>query len=251
MQKILLHYMTKLCKQKAWTIIIFGSLILLFIVWLLSSNKGTSDIESFELYDKFMSPNGFDETNMEKQRQEEYYKSMLLSSNNNKNEYSHHNQTPNNKGNIQVQDEQSGQEEDNQNKQHKQEKEEFIYEDGASKGENECRRVIQKLTGKSFHKIRPYWLKNPVTGNFLELDCYNEDLKLGIEYNGGQHESYIKHFHGSRDAFRNQQYRDYIKNQLCSERGVYLINVSSKLKFKEIEPFIENEYKKYLERETY
>jgi len=165
--------------------------------------------------------------NLEKEKQEEYYKYMLSQQQQKQEESQAAIREPKEEETI-----------DQEN--------EFVYEDGASKGENECRRVIQKLTGKSFHKIRPFWLKNPVTGNFLELDCFNEELLLGIEYNGGQHESYIKHFHGSRDAFRNQQYRDYIKGRLCEEKGVYLINVSSKLKFKEIEPYISKEYKKYL-----
>ena len=225
MQKILLHYVTRIFKKKGWTIIIVGSLILLFFLWLFFSKDegGSSDIEKFEIYEKIMN----NPANLEKEKQEEYYKYMLSQQQQKQEESQAAIREPKEEETI-----------DQEN--------EFVYEDGASKGENECRRVIQKLTGKSFHKIRPFWLKNPVTGNFLELDCFNEELLLGIEYNGGQHESYIKHFHGSRDAFRNQQYRDYIKGRLCEEKGVYLINVSSKLKFKEIEPYISKEYKKYL-----
>lgn len=216
MQKILLYYITRIFKKKGWTIIIIGSIVVLFVVWLFFSNEkeGSSDIEKFDFYDQFMD---------KREKQEEYYKFMLSQKKKEEEETLERNDV----------DDTS------------QKEETFVYEDGASKGENECRRVIQKLTGKAFHKIRPFWLKNPVTGNFLELDCFNEELLLGIEYNGGQHDQYIKHFHGSRDAFRNQQYRDYIKNSLCKEKGVYLINVSSKLKIKDIEPYIKKEYKKY------
>jgi len=66
-----------------------------------------------------------------------------------------------------------------------------------SKGELECRRVLQETFKKPFHKDRPDFLRNPVTGgNFnLELDCYNPELKLAVEYSGQQHYKYIPFFH--------------------------------------------------------
>ena len=65
-----------------------------------------------------------------------------------------------------------------------------------SKGEIECRRVLEHLFRRPFNKSRPDFLRNPVTGgNFnLELDCYNRDLRLAVEYNGAQHYKYIPYF---------------------------------------------------------
>ena len=125
---------------------------------------------------------------------------------------------------------------------------EFIYEDGASKGENECRKIMQELTGMKFHKVRLDFMKNPVTGVFLELDCFNEVLQLAIEYNGAQHDKYNKFMHqGSMDKFRNQQYRDYIKKTLCKENGVYLIVVPHTVKLKELRPYLMNKLQPYLQ----
>ena len=125
---------------------------------------------------------------------------------------------------------------------------EFIYEDGASKGENECRKIMQELTGMKFHKVRPDFMKNPVTGVFLELDCFNEVLQLAVEYNGAQHDKYNKFMHqGSMDKFRNQQYRDYIKKTLCKENGVYLIVVPHTVKLKELRPYLMNKLQPYLQ----
>ena len=48
-----------------------------------------------------------------------------------------------------------------------------------SKGEIECRRVLNKIFNRPFHKDRPNFLNNPVTGGKynLELDCVDHELK--------------------------------------------------------------------------
>jgi hypothetical protein len=108
-----------------------------------------------------------------------------------------------------------------------------------SKGETECRRVIEKLTGKPFPKHRPDFLKNNVTGGHnLELDCYNPDLKIAVEYNGEQHYKYIPYFHRNRDAFYNIKYRDEMKNRLCKENGVKLITVPYTIPINSIEQYL-------------
>lgn len=96
-----------------------------------------------------------------------------------------------------------------------------------SKGELECRNVLESLFGKSFAKARPGFLNNPVTGGHhnLELDCFNPDLRLACEYNGVQHYQYVPYFHRNKEAFRNQQYRDFMKATMCKENGVTLITV--------------------------
>ena len=107
---------------------------------------------------------------------------------------------------------------------------------------------MQELTGMKFYKVRPDFMRNPVTGVFLELDCYNDTLKLAVEYNGAQHDKYNKFMHqGSMDKFRNQQYRDYIKKTLCQEHNVYLIVVPHTVKLKDLRPFLVEKLKPYLE----
>ena len=60
-----------------------------------------------------------------------------------------------------------------------------------SKGEIECRKVLEEIFNRPFKKHRPNFLNNPVTGGMfnLELDCYNDDIGLALEYNGIQHET--------------------------------------------------------------
>lgn len=114
-----------------------------------------------------------------------------------------------------------------------------------SKGEIECRRVLEKIFNKPFNKARPNFLNNPVTGgNFnLELDCYNEELKIAVEYNGVQHYKYVPYFHKNKEAFLNQKYRDDMKRRICKEKRIILIEVPYSVKVENIEMFIKNELK--------
>lgn len=108
----------------------------------------------------------------------------------------------------------------------------------SSSGEAECKRVLEKYFNKPFHKYRPNFLNNPITDNNLELDCYNEEVGLAVEYNGAQHYKYTPYFHKSKEAFHNQQYRDYIKRDLCKKNGIRLIEVPYTVKIHDIENYI-------------
>lgn len=109
-----------------------------------------------------------------------------------------------------------------------------------SKGEIECRRVLETYFKRSFGKTRPDFLKNPAIneGRNLELDCYNDELKLAVEYNGIQHYKFSPYFHRTRDAFQNQKYRDYLKRQLCEKNGITLIEVPYTIQIKDIEKYL-------------
>ena len=111
-----------------------------------------------------------------------------------------------------------------------------------SSGEKECRRVLQYLFKKPFTNQRPDFLRNPVTGNYnLELDCYDSDLRLAVEYQGQQHYKYIPYFHKNKEAFLNQKYRDELKRRMCRENGVTLIEVPNTVKINDIKWFLERE----------
>lgn len=127
-----------------------------------------------------------------------------------------------------------------------------------SKGELECRRVLQEIFSRSFAKDRPNFLRNPVTSNGiesnnLELDCFNSELKLAVEYNGIQHYKYIPYFHKTKDAFQNQKYRDYMKREMCEKNGITLIEVPYTVKIPDIKSFLLNKlsfagYNKWIQK---
>ena len=111
-----------------------------------------------------------------------------------------------------------------------------------SSGEIECKRVLESIFQQPFPKARPDFLSNDITGgNNLELDCFNRDLSIAVEYNGRQHYEYIPYFHKTKDAFYNQKYRDAMKKRLCEENGISLIIVPYTVKVENIRSFIRNE----------
>jgi len=114
-----------------------------------------------------------------------------------------------------------------------------------SKGEIECRIVLEEIFNTSFSKARPDFLRNVVTGGLhnLELDCYSDKLRLAVEYNGIQHYKYVPFFHKNKEAFLNQKYRDYMKRQLCKENRVTLIEVPYDVKISDIRSYIINQLK--------
>lgn len=95
-----------------------------------------------------------------------------------------------------------------------------------SKGEKICKEFLEFTFNKKFEKVRPDFLRNPVTGYSLELDLYNPELKLAVEYNGKQHYHYNSMMHqSSRDRFQNQQYKDIMKKDMCKKNDITLIVV--------------------------
>jgi hypothetical protein len=114
-----------------------------------------------------------------------------------------------------------------------------------SKGEQKCKEFLEFIFQKPFIKIRPPFLINPITNAPLELDCYNEELKLAIEYNGKQHYEYNKMMHqNSKSNFQNQQYRDYIKQELCKKHGIELVIVPYSIHENKIPDYLYTELKK-------
>lgn len=111
-------------------------------------------------------------------------------------------------------------------------------------GELVAMSACKYLFQKSFKKVRPRWLKNN-EGNNLELDMYNEDLKLAIEYNGIQHYQYISFFHKTEDNYKKRVDDDNIKIQKCKEKGINLINIPYTISLDNICEYISNEANRF------
>lgn len=69
------------------------------------------------------------------------------------------------------------------------------------------------------------WLKLGANDSYYELDMYNEEIGLAIEFNGFQHHRPVPHF-GGQDTFDRVKERDAIKTEACADNGVCLIVVS-------------------------
>lgn len=108
-----------------------------------------------------------------------------------------------------------------------------------SKGETICRQILENYFGKPFPNQRPKYMFNNTSKKALELDCYNEGLRLAVEYSGIQHYQYTPYFHrnGPQD-FEKQVRRDKLKSSICKKLGITLIIVPYKVSHKKIKPYL-------------
>ena len=91
--------------------------------------------------------------------------------------------------------------------------------------ENHCRTTVENMFRRPFPTARPDFLKNPESGKNFELDMYNEELALAVEYNGVQHYVFPNVFQTDEAKFLEGLRHDDAKRRLCDSSGVYLIVV--------------------------
>lgn len=118
----------------------------------------------------------------------------------------------------------------------------WCIECNSSKNERLCRAIFEYLFKVKFNKSKH--LRNPETKRFLELDGYNEELKIAFEYNGEQHYNSISYFGGDKKLIE-QQKRDRHTESLCKEQGINLIVIPYTVKYKNIYSFIVDKFPEY------
>jgi hypothetical protein len=109
------------------------------------------------------------------------------------------------------------------------------------KHETRCRAILENIFEKPFTSVRPDFLRYPRTGKNLELDCYNSDLNLGLEYQGAQHAKFTPIFHESYQDFVGQLERDAYKDARCKELGIKVIYVPHTVPYDKLEEYIREE----------
>lgn len=98
--------------------------------------------------------------------------------------------------------------------------------------ESKCKFILETIFNKKFIKTRK------IINTGLELDMYNEELNLALEYQGIQH--YIehpKHFH-KYGGFEEQKERDNYKLNFCINNNINLIIVPYTVKGDKLIEFI-------------
>jgi|SRR5690554_3184606 len=111
----------------------------------------------------------------------------------------------------------------------------------SSIGERYMVSCFENIFKAKFTKIRPSWLTNPKTKRNLELDCYNETLRIAGEYNGRQHYSYTPYFHKDEKDFQEQKNRDACKYNACQRNNVLLVTVPYTVSQSKMQQFIYKE----------
>lgn len=112
------------------------------------------------------------------------------------------------------------------------------------KSEKESRRIVESIFGKSFHSMKPDFLEFE-NGSNLELDMYNEEMKLAFEYQGIQHSKYTPYFHKKYEDFLYQQKKDEWKRNKCREMGILLIEIPHTVKFEDLEQYIKDKLREH------
>ena len=83
--------------------------------------------------------------------------------------------------------------------------------------------AVENLFGKPFQKIRKAGMKS-LRGRPLELDMYNDNLKIAVEHHGSQHYKAISNWTGEA-GLKTQRLHDQRRREFCRENGILLIEI--------------------------
>lgn len=101
-----------------------------------------------------------------------------------------------------------------------------------SRAEAMTKEIVEKMFNREFFTVRPPFLQVPKeytrTGTrtvCVELDLFNKELMLAIEYNGIQHYIYPNVWDRDYESFESRRAYDLLKTKACRRYNVYLIVV--------------------------
>lgn len=78
----------------------------------------------------------------------------------------------------------------------------------------------------------------PLPDERLWLDFFLPHHKLGFEYQGKQHDEFVKLFHGDKKGFERSQSRDARKQQWCKINNIHLVEVRGNTSIEELQQLI-------------
>ena len=97
--------------------------------------------------------------------------------------------------------------------------------------ERTCKKIFEYLFEKPFIKSRH--LINTETLRGIELDGYNNELKIAFEYNGYQHYKKVSYWQTDKDL-EDLKIRDKLKKELCKQTGINLIVIPYTVKYEDL-----------------
>jgi hypothetical protein len=92
-----------------------------------------------------------------------------------------------------------------------------------SKIANKIEDILLEMFPKHLGKRIQKEIYVPYKGHKLFFDFYIKELGVYIEVQGRQHTEFVKHFHGDKEAFISQKYRDNLKIQYVEEHDQCLV----------------------------
>lgn len=99
----------------------------------------------------------------------------------------------------------------------------FCTDCSGSYAEMLCRTIIERLFGQPFRRVRMQGMTSS-KGVPLELDIYNEELKIAVEHHGAHHYEPQENWNGG-EGLRLQQLNDQTRQNFCEANEILLIEV--------------------------
>lgn len=94
----------------------------------------------------------------------------------------------------------------------------------SGKGEEFVRNILEQLFQKKFPKSRPEWLLSD-KGIRMELDGFNESLKIAFEHQGLFHFKEIGYFGRNKHNLNKRIQLDELKKNICDQQKVKIIYI--------------------------
>lgn len=91
-----------------------------------------------------------------------------------------------------------------------------------TKSEAYAIKCLEEITGKKFLTVRPKWLNN------YELDGYNKELGIALEFSGPLH----THWYPAKESYEiyyGRVIRDQYKKEICKKKNICLIEIDMSL----------------------
>lgn len=108
-----------------------------------------------------------------------------------------------------------------------------------SRGAQEIRVALEEIYDANFPPAKLSFLRDPNTKEYIPLDCYNEELKIGARYLGIEHWHWPNFTGSTEDQHEYQMDLDELVVDMCDDNGVYLITVPYEVHRNDIYDFVE------------
>lgn len=104
-----------------------------------------------------------------------------------------------------------------------------------SAGQHTLGRLLRRIYG--FHAV--ILEEFPLPGERLYLDFFMPHHKLCFEFQGVQHDKFVKLFHGNKKGFEQSKSRDARKKAWCEINEFKLVEVRGNISVEELQTLIE------------
>jgi hypothetical protein len=111
----------------------------------------------------------------------------------------------------------------------------------SSRSERIARAYFEQIFENKFPVTHPRWLRVN-NARPMQLDGYNDDLKLAFEYQGKQHYDHSDFYH-SKVSLKAIQKRDRLKKQICKRHGILLIRIPWNMRWASLIPYLKKSFK--------